>query len=179
MPRFQPDFGKTEAGFPVYPRGDYEIKVTKVSGFLYNREDEETGDVDEVSGVTASLEMVGLVGTDGSIVTMQGDKTIAGEKVAPVRLYVHSEAAWPIAKRFAMAAYGYDLDTEKEFNAFIGENDLDFSVDGEIGEDGRADEVEIGDGWAGLEGKRLRITLSQRTFNNRAQQDHGGFMPIK
>lgn len=178
MTRFTPDFEGTAAGFPVYPRSDYEVKAVNVKGLVYMKTPEE-GDEYEVAGVRVTLEMVGQIGTDGSIITTLDGKDISGEKVTPFTAYVHSADAWPIAKRFAMAFYGYDLDTEEDFNLFIIENSLDFGVDGDIGEDGRASEVEIGDGWKGLVGKRARVTLSSRVFAGRQQQDHQNFMPIK
>jgi hypothetical protein len=161
-PRFAPDLAKTKAGMRVFERGDYELKVSGLKPIAYTRE----SDGKEIAGCQINLQVCGLVLNDGSL-----DKTDEGESVAPIRLYVHTEDAWPISKRFAMACLGYSLEQEDEFDDSHAET-LDLSVDGE------GDDAVLGEGWKRLEGKRFLCTLSKRKYEGREQQDHGGFLPI-
>lgn len=164
MTRFQPDLGKTKAGMPVYERGEYEVKILGVKPIYYVKEEEGT----EVAGASLSLEMVGRVQNDGTL-----DRELEGETVAPLRLYVHSEKAWPITKRAIMAALGYTLDDEDTFN-----NDLAATLDVGV-EPGEGDEeATLGSGWSRLTGQRMLMTLNKRKWQGREQQQHEGFMPI-
>jgi len=164
MTRFQPDLAKTKAGMPIYERGEDEVKINAVKVIHYIKE--ESGD--EIAGAALTLEMVGLVQNDGSL-----DRALEGETVAPLRLYVHSEKAWPITKRAIMAALGYSLDDEDKFNNDIAAN-LDVGV-----EPGEGDEdATLGSGWKRLVGQRMLMTLNKRTWQGREQQQHEGFMPI-
>jgi hypothetical protein len=161
-PRFAPDLSGTKAGLTIYDRGEYEVKITGVKPISYEKDDGTP-----VAGGQVNLEMVGLVQNDGSL-----DRELEGESVAPVRLYVHTEKSWPITKRFFMAALGYSVDEEEQFNEEVA-RELDISVEGD------GDEAILGSGWERLVGKRLLVTLNKRIWQGREQQDHVNFMPLK
>lgn len=176
MVRFTPDLKGTRAGFPIYESGDYEVKVTEVTpiGYMKEVEDKETGMTTHqpVVGGRANLEMVGRVLKDGTL-----DRTDEGEPVSPVRLYVHSEGAWSITKRFAMAALGYSLEDEEDFNEEVA-GDLDLGVEFDPDSDDEEAAV-LGPGWARLTGKHLLVSLSKRKWQGVEQQDVAGYVPVR
>lgn len=161
-PRFTPDLAKTKAGMRVFERGDYELVVSGVKPLAYTRE----SDGKEIAGCQVNLQMGGLVQNDGSL-----DTTDKDENVTPLRLYVHTEDAWPITKRFVMACLGYTLEQEDEFNADLAAT-VDLSVDGE------GESAVLGGGWKRLVGTRFLCTLNKEKYEGRDQQRHEGFLPI-
>jgi len=167
MPRFAPDFTQVSAGMKIFPRGDYELKVTGVKPIAYYKEDEE-GEVTEdfVGGCQINVEMVGRIGNDNQL-----DRDDEGEAVVPLRLYTHTEKAWGMTKGSIMAIMGYKRDDEAVFNSDFGE--ADFSLEGESAED-----AVLGADWNRLEGQHFVATLNKRMFRNREQQAVGTLQPV-
>ena len=169
--RFAPDLSGVKAGMPIYERGEYEVVISDVKPIYYNRE----SDGKTIAGAQVNLEMAGRVENDGTVNPNFGPDgdSVAGEPVAPNRLYVHSQKALGLVKQFIMFSLGYAIDEEDAFNADIG-GDLDISVFKPVD----AEEATLGSGWDRLVGKRLRVTLDKRLYDGREQQDHKAFMPL-
>lgn len=167
-PRFEPDMEKARASTRIFERGDYELKVEEPQPMLYKK---DNGDV--VAGVRFPLTMVGRITADGNI-EEEGDWGEAGEDVSPARYYVHTDAAWPMAKRFVMAAMGYSLDEEDEFNEeFVSEHS--FAIDGDPDSE---EEPELGSAWKQVEGQHVWMTLDKDTYQGRQTQDHSSPVPV-
>lgn len=163
-PRFDPDMSKVRAGFPIYEKGEYEVALGEPKPFLYEHRDD--GHI--VAGVSYPLTMVGLVQTNGEL-----DRTAEGDPVSSARLYIHTDKSFPIAKRFVMAAAGYDLDHEEEFNdEWLPDNPL--WVDGEPGEE---DTIEAGAGWYEVVGNHLVIDLDIELDDNNTKRQSIGLNP--
>ena len=168
MTRFDPDFTEVTSTIKIWPRADYELKITGAKPFAYEREDDQQ----LVAGVTFNFEMAGVLGKDGSL-----DDTNAGEVVVPARLYVHSKKGWGFTKGVLMAFMGYDADHEDEFNAVIAE--MDFSLDpGEQDDEGEYTEIVAGTGWNEPVGARVRVTLDKGMYNEREQQIFKAWRPV-
>ena len=168
MTRFAPDFTKVSAGMKIFPRGDYELKVTKTKPIYYEKKDDEGDETGEfVAACQVNVEMVGQVGNDGQL-----DRKDEGESVAPLKLYIHSQKAWGMTKGMIMAILGYTSEEEKDFNAAMA--DTDFSV-----EAGEGEEAVLGGSWARLEGQHFVGRLDKRSYKGREQQDVGTLQPVK
>lgn len=166
-PRFAPDLSKVRAGIRIFERGDYEVAIPEggVKGMCYLKEVEGGKDY-YVSGVRVLLEMVGKLKNDGQL-----DREFADETVTPARLYVHTEDAWGITKRFIMAALGYGLKDEERF-------DKDWTPNADLSIDGEGDEVALGSSWKELEGQHFVVTLDKETYEGREQQRHNNVLPV-
>lgn len=156
--RFEPDMTEVRAGFPVYDRGDYELKITGAEGFSYMKEPDD-GDPYEVAGVQFNFEMVGqLTGTGIE------KENLEGEPASSDRFYVHTKGSFPFMKRFVMAAAGYDQDDEELFNEeWAGEHSW-FVVGDPQDPEG---EVSIGSAYSAIVGNRVHTTA------NVSQDDSG------
>ena len=165
--RFAPDFTQVSAGMKIFPRGEYELSVTKVKPIAYFKKDEDGEPTEDfVSGCQVNVEMVGRLLNDGSL-----DRSDEGESVVPLRLYVHNEKGWGMTKSSIMAILGYTRDEEESFNGDAA--DSDYSVDGE------GDEATLGSSWDTLTGQHFIITLDKRIYKGREQQDTGSLSPVK
>lgn len=168
MPRFEPDMEKTRATTRIFENGEYEVEVGEPEGMLYVRDDGR-----EIAGVRYPLTMVGRMTADGNI-EEEGDWGEAGEDVAPVRLYVHSEKAWPIAKSHVMAFMGYTREEEDVFNEeFVSEHT--WHVDGDPESD---EEPELGSAWEACEGQHVIFPLEEGMYEGTKTQEHGRPMPV-
>lgn len=168
-PRFEPDMSKARASTRIFERGEYEVKVGEPQAMLYRKDND-----DVVAGVRYPLTMVGRITADGNI-EEEGDWGSEGEDVSPTRLYVHTEAAWPMAKRFVMAAMGYSLEEEDEFDEeFVSEHD--FAIDGDP--DAEDETPELGSAWKQVEGQRVWITLDTDQYQGRQTQTHNAPQPV-
>ena len=167
MTRFAPDFTQVSAGIKIFPRGEYELKVTGTKPISYFKRDKEGEETEEVvAGCQVNIEMIGRFQNDGQL-----DNTDQGETVVPLRLYVHSEKAWGMTKGSIMSITGYTRDEEEAFNADF--QDSDFSLEG------MGDEAVLGDDWEKLVGHHFVATLDKRTWKGREQQDVGTLTPVK
>ena len=59
-PLLTPDFSKVEAGFPIWEKGRYRVKVTKRTGFVRTSKPDENGSTTTQVGVRYGLEMQGM-----------------------------------------------------------------------------------------------------------------------
>lgn len=179
MPRFEPDFTKVRASIRIYERGDYLCRIGKARPFAYYKKD----DVNPrrqvmVAGMKYPLTMVGKLDEEG-----QPTDEFRGEPITPMNLYLHSEAAYGMTKRFVMTAAGYDRDHENDFDEeWLPENDLSFEVDDDVDE-GEEFEVTVGDGWHTIEGNLIVLTLDKRMYKKtpdspeQEQQDFKNMIP--
>lgn len=172
-PRFEPDLDKHRATTRVFERGEYIVELGEPQGVLYEKRDEDTGElISTVAGVRYPLEMVGRLTPDDEI-EEEGDWGEAGEDVAPFTCYVHTEGAMPFTKRFLMAAAGYTEEEEDDFNEGWFPNH-DLTIDGDPESDADPD---IGEGWESVEGAHVQVTLDKDEYEGREQQTHSRFMP--
>lgn len=163
---------KARASTRIFDQGEYELKIGEPQPLLYERDDDDGGTT-VVAGVRYPLEMVGRITADGNI-EEEGDWGEAGEDVTPARFYVHTDAAWPMAKRFVMAAMGFSLEEEDEFDeVFVEEHS--FAIDGDVDSE---EPAELGSGWTEAEGQRVWMTLGQDVYKGRQQQTHENPMPV-
>lgn len=166
-PRFSPDLTKARASIRIFDRGDYELAITGVKPISYTKDDGK-----EVAGGRILFEMVGRRRADGTL-----DREFEGETVTPLRLYVHTEDAWGMTKRFFMAALGYKLDDEGKF-------DEEWASQADISVDGEGDEAILGKSWEEVVGQHVISTLTKRWYEpedgseKREQQDLGSFLPV-
>ena len=153
-PIFTPDFTKVDASFPIYDRGRYQVKCTKVTPFTRKGEPDEDGVVKVSAGVRYALEMVGKFDEDGELQR----EDLEGKMVEGLVISLHTDKGWNFGKPFLMAANGYNVkEQESEANEiFFPEQDWLF--DGEP--DMESEEIEIGDGWHTAVDKIVDVTLS-------------------
>lgn len=110
MPNYEPNLTDVQSTLEVFPKGEYEFKITSAKSFEKSKEDGS-----KTVGIRFPMEEA-----------ESGKKTI-------YTLYVHSEGAMGFAKRFVMAAYGYSVDSEGE-NKFNNDyRGADWSIDTENG----------------------------------------------
>lgn len=163
-PRFEPDLTKARASIRVFDADDYEVVVGEPTGMLYERDDDGV----VVVGVRFPLEMVGRIKPDGSL-----DREFEGEQVSPARMYVHTDKAWPMTKRFVMAAAGFSLEEEDLFDEeWLSQYDP--SIDGDPYSE---EDPELGDAWTELEGQHVQVSLGKDLYEGRETQTHGGWQP--
>src|SRR5690606_12167095 len=113
MSIFTPDFTAVDASFPVYPKGMYQVKVTKRTPFLRERKDEENNKVTQVAGVRYALEIYGRFDDNGELVdTGEDGRPIRGKPASAMNVFLHTQGGWQFAKPFLMAACGYDVKNE-------------------------------------------------------------------
>jgi hypothetical protein len=160
-PRFEPDLGAVRATTRIFDSGEYVLKIGDAYPISYTREKDGA----EIGGARYALEMVGRIQADGSL-----DDAHAGESVTANRVYIHSEGALSMAKRFLMAAFGYSRNDEESFNEEVLSSG-DFSISGE------GDEAELGSSWAQCSGNLVRVSLDKDTYEGEEQQAFRGWSP--
>lgn len=164
-PVFTPDFGEVRATTRVFDRGTYVVELGKARPIGYEKDD---GTV--VVGARVPMTIVHQVLGDGST-----DDTFAGEDVTPVRCYIHSKGALRMTKRMLMAFYGYDRNSEEEFNNEV-LSQADFGVTPPEEEDDEA--TFTGEGWLAFAGNHVQVLLSTDTYEGEEQQQHGNWAPV-
>lgn len=120
--RYAPDLTKSSAGIPQLI-GDFEFKVSDVKTFKRTTQDQESKEEKEVFGVQYSLIIDKVMEAENS--KLQG-------KTIPLQLYMHSEGAMGINKRFIMACLGFPLNEEDNFNEKYAAANWRFDTDGEV-----------------------------------------------
>ncbi len=131
MGRYTHDPTSVVAAIPIFPKDDYELKIGKPKPF------ERTARKGHQSyGIRFPMTAVGGM--------MDGKRTV-------FTIYLHSEGAQQMAKRFQMAVYGLKVNerNEKEFDQWA--HDKDWTYDPESGE--------LGEAWAEYEGKHVMVDL--------------------
>ena len=155
MVRFEPDMEDIRATTRIFEQGDYELKVKRVRGFAYTREQDGV----EIYGADVNFEMVGPLLSDGTL----GDD-FAGEDVSRLRTFWHTKGAMEMSKRNVMAIAGFSREEEEEFNAWVKDGNS-FAIIGDD-EDPEAD-VELGSGWQQLVGNRVHASLTVQLYQRK------------
>lgn len=106
MDRYAPNLTTASAGIPQLI-GDFEFKVNDVKTFFRTTTDAATQENKDVYGVQFSLQ---ITKTEEE----ESEKLVG--KTIPLQLYYHTEGADGINKRFMMAALGFALNDEDNFN---------------------------------------------------------------
>lgn len=173
-PIFQPDFSKVDAGFPVYDKGLYRVKVTKRTPFVREKKD-ETGTVTVVAGVRYALELVGKFDEKGKV---KGDG-LAGKSVSAMNVYIHTDGGMQFAKPFLMATAGYNpKKDEAEANEKLFQGG-DWTFDGES--DTAEENIKLGSSWDAPVDRIVDVFLSKKkAFSGEGEeQEMSGWMPVK
>lgn len=176
---FTPDYTAVDAGFPLYDKGMYRIKVTEREPFIYESEDEEDGSVKIVAGIHYKLEMYGLLDEDGE--PQENDESgreIRGKSVSRNTVYVHSEGGWSFGKSFLMASCGWAKNEENEANADLFQAG-DWTFNGEPGDE--ADDIELGDSWDLLVDRFVDVYLQKipsSRFEGEEEQKMSAWTPV-
>ena len=126
MAVFTPDFAAVDAGFPIYDKGLYRLKITAHAPTIYEKSDEDDPDTKvQVARIRYKMEMFGRFDDNDELVSEdENGKSIRGKAVQAMDVYTHSQGGWSFAKSFLMAACGFRADEENEANEllFIAEN---------------------------------------------------------
>jgi len=175
MSLFTPDFAAATAGFPVYEKGMYRVKVTRRIPFVYERTDDD-GNVDVVQGVHFNLEMAGRYDDEGDLET----DGLAGKPVSRNTIYIHTPKALDFGKLFLMAACGYALKQQNEANEELFQGG-DWTLSGDPGDD--AENIELGRSWDEPVDRFVDVFLTKEveTYNNveRENQSFNAWAPVK
>lgn len=141
MPRYTPNLTKVQAGIVMLPKGDFEFAVKEAKTFARVSTDPETQEQKDVYGIQYNLEVVG-----GSEDTYNG-------KIIPLQIYAHAgDVALGIGKRFVMAALGFAINDEDNFNEKYSDGDWGFDTEAQ----------ELGDMWTSVVGTRVAASTDQK-----------------
>lgn len=141
MPRYTPDLTKVQAGIVMLPKGDFEFAVKEAKTFSRTSTDTVTQESKDVYGIQYNLEVVS--GSDDSFIG----------KVIPLQIYAHAgDAALGIGKRFVMAALGFALNDEANFNEKYADGDWSFDTEAQ----------ELGNMWSSVVGTRVAASTDQK-----------------
>ena len=155
MPRYTADPTKVSTALAIFPKGDVELKCGKPKAF-----ERQAKAGHQSYGIRIPVEC-----TSGP---NQGKRSV-------VTLYMHSDGAQSMAKRFQMAMQGYTVTdaNEKLFDAWAA--GLDWSFDTETGE--------VGAAWAQYEGRSIIASVDvQMQTNDKGesveQQEWKSWLPV-
>ena len=156
MPQYGFNPAAVDAGFPVYPKGQYEMIIGDPKPFLGK-------------AIEAGSTKTQNYGVRYALIIAEGEKK--GKK-AIMNCYMHVEASQGFAKQFLMAAAGFnpkDQDAEARYNEESGAKDWTYDPD-----TGR-----VGEAWLELRGKRILIDLDvTMDKDQKEQQKWVGFIPF-
>lgn len=155
MPRYEHDPSKVTTSITVFPKDEYELKIGKPKAF------ERTAKAGHQSyGIRFPVTVVGG--------NLDGKKSV-------FTIYLHSEGAAQMAKRFQMAVHGLTVNeaNEKKFDSQVAGQD--WSYDPDTGE--------VGAAWAAYEGRSVRVDCDVQISTNdkgeeMQQQVWGTWSPI-
>lgn len=136
MPSFNPNPSAVDAGFPIFPKDEYEMVIGDPKTFYGTAKDSTKVDNYGV--------MFTLIIAEGP---MKGKKFIK-------RCFMHTPESQGFAKQFQMAALGFNpknQEDEQKFNEAYGNADWSFNTDTQS----------CGEAWAEMKGKRLYASLDQ------------------
>jgi len=182
MSVFTPDFAAVDAGFPIYDRGMYRVKITAREPAVWEKNDEH-GNVTIVSRVRYKLEMFGMLDDDGEVQTTDANgKEIIGKSVQAMDVYLHTKDAWSFAKLFLMAAFGYSKNEENEFNEFFQENKDEFMFSGDAGDPDETLNDNLGSAWDAPVDRMVDVflqkTLETYQGEERENQKMSAWQPV-
>lgn len=165
MPKYTADPSKDSAGFPVFPKGDYRLKIGEPKAFeQVAKRGPNTGKTSYGIGFLVTC-VNGAVNEDGT----ESNPAYVGKKQYH-KMYQHTQGAKDFGKGFLLSAFGYTLKEEDAFNAKASE--LDWSFDTDSGE--------VGEGWKSMTHAELVATMSVNIDNETKQeiQQFESFRPI-
>lgn len=139
MPIFNPDPSKVSTGFPVYPKGRYEVELGEPKSFF-------------AAGKNGKGDNYG-VRFPGKIVTA-ADTTLIGKPLG-AQCFQHTDPSLSYSKQYQMSALGYnpaDPKSEALFNEEKAGGDWGFNTD-----TGTA-----GDAWHEMKGKVIVVDLDTK-----------------
>lgn len=162
MTLFTPDFAAVDAGFPIYEKGMYQVKITAVTPEVYAREDDQ-GNKNVKARMRFKMEMFGRRDEDDELVsTDENGKEIRGKPVQALDVYLHTEGGWSFAKSPLMAFAGYAKDEENEADSNLFQaGDWSFSGDPEDSEEVLRENM--GDAWSTLVDRFAEVYLRKET----------------
>lgn len=156
MPRYNHDPSTVTASFIILPKDEYEFVVGKPKAF------ERTASKGHQSyGIRLPLTVAG--GKD------EGKRTV-------YTIYLHSDGAAAMGKRFQMAVDGYTVtpENEKEYDAKIAGKDWSYDTD----------TGEVGSAWKEYEGLHVGASVdvvmnhNEKTGKDEEQQEWTTWMPL-
>jgi hypothetical protein len=139
--RYAPDLTKATAGIPQLI-GDFEFKVNDVKTFKRTTTDPATQENKDVYGIQYALQV-----TEAD----EDNQKLLG-KTIPLQLYMHVETTEGLNKRFIMAALGFPMNEEDDFNTKYAGADWNYNPD-----EGTIPENAI---WKQVVGTRIRATCT-------------------
>jgi hypothetical protein len=182
---FTPDLAKVDAGFPLYEKGMYRVKVTGRTPFVNEREDYKNPGTTKISaGIHYKLEMFGLLDEDnGEVLSTDGNgKEIRGKAVSRNSVYLHSQGGWSFSKMFLMAGLGWEKNEENEFNAWFQANRALFNFSGDPGDSQDVLEENMGEGWDAYVDRFVDVFLKKKVTTDdgvtREDQEFSAWQPV-
>lgn len=136
MPKFTPNLSEIAAGIPILDKGEYEFSIGEVKGTIQNV---------MTDGVPVATEVV------RTSLKIESGESFVGKNI-PHSFMPSNEYGAQFTKQFIMAANGFDLKQEAEFNEQFADGDL-WSLDSENGV--------LGDAWKSIQGKKIRANVTQ------------------
>lgn len=136
MPNFNFNPADSSAGFPVYPKGTYEITLGEPKAFLR-------------AGKNGKEDNYGIAFI--SKISGAEDSKYIGKKFA-VNIYQHTSESRDMGKLIQMAALGYTKQKEEDFDQFSAELDWSFNPD----------DNSVGSGWTEMAKNVLVVDLDQK-----------------
>lgn len=176
MPIFDVDFSAVQANIPIHEKGQYQLKITRATPKIFAKKDDfgmPTGE--HSAGVEYGFELAGKFDDETNELITEGYE---GKQVESQIMWIHSEGALRMTKRFIMAASGFNPATqEEEFDAQLEPGA--FGFEGEVEDD--SDAIQLGSAWTSVVGNyvnaRLSKTLNSRRNPPQEEQDIMGFTP--
>jgi hypothetical protein len=151
MSRYAPDLSKASAGIPQLT-GDFEFAIKDAKQFYRKGEDRVTKEEKEIYGVQYALQ----------ITKAEENEKLLG-KTIPLQLYFHTEGTEGINKRFVMAALGYALNDEDNFNEKYENANWSFITGDAPEANGKLPEDSV---WQQVVGGRVRATCGMKADKN-------------
>lgn len=163
MSIFTPDLAAVDAGFPIYEKGMYRVKITERTPFVAQKEDfANPGTLKITAGIHYKLEMYGRLVDDEVESTDENGREIRGKAVSRNTVYLHTQGGWSFSKLFIMASLGFDKNEENEFNEFYKENKELFEFSGDPGDTPEQLEENIGQGWDAMIDRFVDVFLKKK-----------------
>ena len=117
---YSPDLTKVSAGIIQLPKGDYEFAVSDGKPFKRERKEKDNSTTE-------------LFGVQYNLVVTRSDEPEYMGKTIPFQVYLHSDKAFGIVKRFVMACLGFPVNEENEFNEKYKDADWSANPDEPLG----------------------------------------------
>ena len=161
MPRYEHDPANVTTSITIFPKGEYEFEIGKPKAF------ERTAKAGHQSyGVRFPLLCTQV---------LDGDENMLGKKTMQT-VYLHSDGAQQMGKRFQMAVAGFTVNeaNEKQYNEAAAGKDWSYDTDS----------GEVGAAWLEYEGQRVVVDLDVQIQKNEKDeevqsQQYGTWRPLQ